>query len=143
MQTREGGIKHVRDHDLKAIDIFMQAVPPQEAPGAQAAIDAATLAVFGNHEFDKGQEILEERTDYQEPAADLYLDPAASAAGAPSPVPALPCGSISTSRTRRCVAASDAARLTQVVVLPTPPFWFATAIIRVICSGPAQQHCVP
>ena len=34
------------------------------------------------------------------------------------------------SSTLRCVAASDAARLTDVVVLPTPPFWFATAMTR-------------
>ena len=36
----------------------------------------------------------------------------------------------STSSTRRRVTASDAARLTAVVVLPTPPFWLATAMIR-------------
>ena len=40
----------------------------------------------------------------------------------PQPMVALPCGSMSMSSTRRCVAASDAARLTAVVVLPTPPF---------------------
>jgi hypothetical protein len=28
------------------------------------------------------------------------------------------------------VAASEAARLTAVVVLPTPPFWLATAMTR-------------
>src|SRR5512139_3721080 len=45
---------------------------------------------------------------------------------------ALPCGSLSISSTLRCVAASDAARLTAVVVLPTPPFWLATAMTRFI-----------
>ena len=43
---------------------------------------------------------------------------------------ALPCGSMSISSTRRRVAANEAARFTAVVVLPTPPFWFATAMIR-------------
>src|SRR5580658_2257308 len=48
----------------------------------------------------------------------------------PQPIVALPCGSRSRSRTVRLVAASEAARLTAVVVLPTPPFWFAMAITR-------------
>ena len=43
---------------------------------------------------------------------------------------ALPCGSRSTSSTRRFIAARLAARLTLVVVLPTPPFWLATAMMR-------------
>src|SRR5580658_4121037 len=50
----------------------------------------------------------------------------------PLPMVALPCGSMSMSNTRRRVAASDAARLTAVVVLPTPPFWFAMAMTRFI-----------
>jgi hypothetical protein len=33
---------------------------------------------------------------------------------------------------RRLVAANEAARFTAVVVFPTPPFWFATAITRFI-----------
>src|ERR1700743_134986 len=41
---------------------------------------------------------------------------------------ALTCGSRVMSRTSRRVAASDAARLTAVVVFPTPPFWLATAM---------------
>src|SRR5580658_683083 len=48
----------------------------------------------------------------------------------PLPIVALPCGSRSTSKTRRLVAASEAARFTAVVVLPTPPFWFAMAMTR-------------
>ena len=51
---------------------------------------------------------------------------------------ALPWGSRSISSTRRCVAASEAARLTAVVVFPTPPFWFATAMIRFIRLKPYQ-----
>src|SRR5690554_1197356 len=45
----------------------------------------------------------------------------------PLPMVALPCGSRSITSTRRLVATSEAARLMQVVVLPTPPFWFAMA----------------
>ena len=43
----------------------------------------------------------------------------------PLPMVALPCGSRSTSSTRRPSCARLAARLTAVVVLPTPPFWLA------------------
>jgi hypothetical protein len=45
----------------------------------------------------------------------------------PRPVEALPCGSRSTRRTRLPAAARAVARLIAVVVLPTPPFWLATA----------------
>src|SRR4051794_1905489 len=48
----------------------------------------------------------------------------------PSAVEALPCGSRSTTRTRQLCIASAAARLTALVVLPTPPFWFAIVITR-------------
>src|SRR4051794_40044551 len=51
---------------------------------------------------------------------------------------ALPCGSRSISNTRRFVAASDAARLTLVVVLPTPPFWLVIAMTR--CMGQRVQR---
>ena len=40
----------------------------------------------------------------------------------PKPLVAFPCGSMSTSRTRRLARATAAARFTAVVVLPTPPF---------------------
>ena len=43
---------------------------------------------------------------------------------------ALPCGSRSTTRTRKPASASAAPRFTAVVVLPTPPFWLAMAMIR-------------
>src|SRR5580765_8491362 len=50
----------------------------------------------------------------------------------PTPLVRLLCGSTSTRSTRRPATASEAARLMVVVVLPTPPFWLATATTRVI-----------
>src|SRR5881394_3715843 len=61
----------------------------------------------------------------------------------PLPMVALPWGSRSTRSTRRWVAASDAARLTAVVVLPTPPFWFAMAMTRFMgrqCTSPPARR---
>src|SRR5512134_3275472 len=49
--------------------------------------------------------------------------------GKPTPLDAFDCGSRSTSRVGRSAAARLAARLTAVVVLPTPPFWFAMAMM--------------
>src|SRR5687767_9484952 len=55
----------------------------------------------------------------------------------PEPMVALPCGSRSTISTRCPILASPAARLTVVVVLPTPPFWLATQkIFAVKCVPP-------
>src|SRR4051812_28105081 len=48
----------------------------------------------------------------------------------PRPVVALPWGSRSTTKTRYPSSARAAPRLTAVVVLPTPPFWLATAMKR-------------
>src|SRR3990172_7172420 len=48
----------------------------------------------------------------------------------PRPVDAFPWGSRSTISTRSPSSAIPAPRLTAVVLLPTPPFWFATAITR-------------
>ena len=48
---------------------------------------------------------------------------------APRPLLALACGSASMRRIFFSKVASDAARLMVVVVFPTPPFWFAKAII--------------
>ena len=48
----------------------------------------------------------------------------------PRPVVALPCGSESMTRTRKSLAAKEAARLMAVVVFPTPPFWLAMANTR-------------
>src|SRR5260221_11500554 len=56
----------------------------------------------------------------------------------PSPVLALPCGSKSMTRTRFPTAASAVARLTAVVVLPTPPFWLTIARIRGAFRGAAM-----
>src|SRR5687767_549723 len=47
----------------------------------------------------------------------------------PTPLEAFACGSMSTSRVLRSAAARLAARLTAVVVLPTPPFWLAMAMM--------------
>src|SRR5438552_3213970 len=48
----------------------------------------------------------------------------------PSPVLALPWASRSRTSVRRPAAASAVAKLMAVVVLPTPPFWLATATMR-------------
>src|SRR5437764_14270459 len=51
----------------------------------------------------------------------------------PEPIVALPCGSRSTISTRWPIFASPAARLTVVVVLPTPPFWLAMQ--KILATG--------
>src|SRR6202030_1250638 len=53
----------------------------------------------------------------------------------PTPVLALPCGSRSNSSTFFSAAARAVARFTAVVVLPTPPFWLAMAIMRGATAG--------
>ena len=55
----------------------------------------------------------------------------------PRPTDSDPCGSKSTSSTRRPCAASAAPRLIVVVVLPTPPFWLHTATTR---AGPCSTR---
>src|SRR5258706_2528059 len=50
----------------------------------------------------------------------------------PKPLVAFDCGSQSMSRLLTSAAAMEAAKLMAVLVLPTPPFWLATAIIRAI-----------
>src|SRR5450756_1541428 len=47
------------------------------------------------------------------------------------PAEALAWGSMSTRSTSKPASARHAARLTAVVVLPTPPFWLVTAMTRV------------
>src|ERR1700722_13441274 len=49
--------------------------------------------------------------------------------GRPKELVALPWESVSIMRMRCSAAASEAPRLTAVVVLPTPPFWLAIAMI--------------
>src|SRR5580704_9469166 len=56
----------------------------------------------------------------------------------PRPVEALPCGSRSMIKTSSPMAASAVPRLIAVVVLPTPPFWLATASTR---GGLASCTC--
>src|SRR6266446_1774557 len=56
----------------------------------------------------------------------------------PIPLVAFPWGSRSTTRERCSCAAREAARLTAVVVLPTPPFWFTTA--RTNAMRPPLPH---
>src|SRR5712671_2458198 len=53
----------------------------------------------------------------------------------PNPLVEFDCGSQSTRSDLTSAAAKEAARLMAVVVLPTPPFWFATAITRPMGSG--------
>src|SRR3546814_4784307 len=70
------------------------------------------------------------RTDTLFPYTTLFRSLRLSAA-TPSPVLAFPWGSMSMISTRLPQAARAVARFTAVVVLPTPPFWFATARTRV------------
>ncbi len=53
------------------------------------------------------------------------------------PLVAFPCASMSISKTFLPKFAKHAPKFTVVVVLPTPPFWFATEIIRVMCVPPS------
>src|ERR1700722_3040960 len=71
----------------------------------------------------------------QSPSSTSQLVCACAFLSTPQPMVALPWGSRSMSNTRRLVAVSEAARFTAVVVLPTPPFWFATAMTRFMGKG--------
>src|SRR5262245_13384560 len=53
-----------------------------------------------------------------------------SVSATPTPVEALPCGSMSRISTFSPTAARAVPRFMAVVVLPTPPFWLATAKTR-------------
>src|SRR6266478_2261731 len=64
-----------------------------------------------------------------------YMVRAGGPASARSPKVAWPCGSMSTSSTRRCSRARKAERLMDVMVFPHPPFWFTTAIVRITHSS--------
>src|SRR3989442_1363846 len=59
-----------------------------------------------------------------------------------TPLVEFACGSASTSNVFRSAVASDAARLTAVVVLPTPPFWLAIAITRGILQVIVYQWLI-
>ena len=54
-----------------------------------------------------------------------------------------PCGSRSTSSTRRPVSTIAAPSDATVVVLATPPFWLATANTRVLVTVPSWHACPP
>ena len=60
------------------------------------------------------------------PSSSSYTDGVPVWCSTPSAVLAFPCGSRSTTRVRSPCSASAAAMFTVLVVLPTPPFWFAT-----------------
>src|ERR1700722_4734907 len=70
----------------------------------------------------------------------LYTDGVPERCSTSSAVEALPCGSRSMTRTREPCWARLAARLTAVVVLPTPPFWFAIVMIRQRGAGGQAPH---
>ena len=57
-----------------------------------------------------------------------YADCSSARLLMPSPLVALPCGSMSARRTLYPLSPTAAARLTAEVVLPTPPFWLTIAI---------------
>src|ERR1700683_3412797 len=65
----------------------------------------------------------------------LYTVLSMSCGWMPSPTESAPCGSKSTSSTRRPCSAKAAPRLIVVVVLPPPPFWLQTATVR---AGPCS-----
>src|ERR1700733_1923341 len=58
----------------------------------------------------------------------------------PRPLVEFDCGSQSTSSVFTSAAAKDAARLMAVVVLPTPPFWLATAMTRPMDCKEKQSY---
>src|SRR3972149_5535812 len=61
----------------------------------------------------------------------------------PIPGVAFAWGSMSTRRVRFSITAREAARLTAVVVFPTPPFWLATAMTwtkRFLLQRPATPE---
>ena len=68
------------------------------------------------------------------PAMTSYTVGVFSFTRTPRPLDVLPCGSASTTSTRLPSAATQADRLTLVVVLPTPPFWFVIAMILAMIS---------
>src|SRR5829696_3648184 len=58
------------------------------------------------------------------------MERSTSSLSTPSPLVALPCGSMSMTSVFFSATARQAPRLMAVVVLPTPPFWFAMAMMR-------------
>ena len=66
------------------------------------------------------------------PSKTSYVPRSTVRVAMPTPLVALPCGSMSMSRVGRSATATLAAAFTLVVVLPTPPFWLAIAYTRPI-----------
>src|SRR5512143_4217073 len=58
----------------------------------------------------------------------------------PTPEEALACGSRSTRSVFFSITEREAARLTAVVVFPTPPFWLATVRIRANAGPPLHGN---
>ena len=82
--------------------------------------------------------VTEISTSGASPTSQSYVLSGRLRLSTPQPIVALPCGSRSTSSVLAPCSVREAARLTLVVVLPTPPFWLATAMRRVmIASLPA------
>ena len=63
----------------------------------------------------------------------LYISPPGFGFS-PRPFVEEACGSMSIKSVDRSAIASAAARLTAVVVFPTPPFWLAMATMRPMCG---------
>src|SRR5947209_3070666 len=63
-----------------------------------------------------------------------YIDSSSESGSIPWDIVRLPCGSMSTHRTRWPSSAKAAARFSVVVVLATPPFWLANAMTFALCS---------
>ena len=57
-----------------------------------------------------------------------YIDLSRVSGSIPCDIVRLPCGSMSTQRTRNPFSMKATARFSAVVVLATPPFWFANAM---------------
>src|SRR5699024_11016670 len=72
----------------------------------------------------------------------LYTQRSISALSTPTPLVALPCGSISTSKTLLSNLAMPALNLTADVVFPTPPFWLAMAIVLPMLTLALFLYCV-
>ena len=91
----------------------------------------ARSMVAGTHSR-SGEAVLGTAASAREisPSSASYTDGVPTRCSTPSAVLALPCGSRSMTSTRTPCRASAAARLTVLVVLPTPPFWLATVSIR-------------
>src|SRR5579859_4510924 len=64
-----------------------------------------------------------------------YIDFSSVSGSMPCDIVKLPCGSMSTHRTRWPDSANATARFNVVVVLATPPFWLANAITCLISTG--------